>query len=300
MNNKLNDERFYYLNEDYIVKTGDYLKLSGGQLDAVLKDLRAVISDDDLIETSLKWKDDIFKPGDIFKSPDADAWQIPAAAPLMPLIVLFSGLESLKRFYYENNIPDKVLLDTLFDINRNMDEIMARNGGFEIESWIFSWLIKHFTARLFHLGRLQFEAVRFDEDNTLLKNGDYVLNVHIPAGGKLAHDEIILSYKLAAEFFAELMPDIVFKGFMCESWMLSPQLKDILPSSSNLVQFLSDYKLFGTDSGDESFYTYIFVKKPEDLRALSEKTALQRAVKAHLLSGGKIEAGRGFIPVENV
>jgi hypothetical protein len=126
-----------------------------------------------------------------------------------------------------------------------------------------------------------------------------VLNVHIPASGKLPRGEVLASYRMAAGFFGRLMPDIKFKGFTCESWMLSPQLKEMLDENSNLVMFLSDYELYGT-ADNEAFYSYVFVKKPADIRLLPEDTALRRAIKARLLAGGKILSGRGFLPLNKI
>ena len=287
----------FFLSEEYVVDANEYLGLSERQLGALLDDLRIISADSELINVALKWKTELFAPRDRFERVITDGMHIPAKAPLMPVIVLLSGLDGLKRFYREHGIADKVLKDILFDVSRTLDECYARNGRYVVEDEIFGWLARHFTARLFHLGVLQFEAVRFNEDNYMLKKGDLVLNTHIPSAAKLPHDEVVRSYSLGAELFGKLMPDIEFKGFICESWMLSPQLKDFLDDSSNIIMFLKDYELYGVHSDDNNFYSNIFVKKPDDLHSLPEKTRLQRAIKTYLLAGGKLEAGRGFMPI---
>jgi len=295
----LHDPRLYYLRESYVREANEVLKLRDDQLDAVLRDLHAITADEELLHLSLKWRGGLFASENVFGGLPISAWEIPARAPLLPLIALFSGLGSLKQTYADRGIPEQVLHDTLSDVGRNMDWCKERNDRVAMEGYIFEWLSKHFTAKLYHLGRLHFEAFRFRENNAFLKKGDWVLNVHIPSGGKLLHDEILDSYGRGAELFRKLMPDIAWNGFICESWMLSPQLEELLGSSSNIVRFAADYQLYDV-ADDEGFYTYAFVKKLDDLRALPEITTLQRAMKAYLLAGGRILSGRGFFAIENI
>jgi len=288
-----------FLTTSYIAEANQYFGLSQEHLDAVLTNLKTIIADADLVVLATKWRDDIFATRDIFDGIDVDSWEIPAQAPLMPIIVLFAGLDKMQQFYKAHNIPDKVFNDTVADINRNMGEAKLRNGKYVIESYIFNWLVRHMTNRVIHLGRLQFEAKRIDGNFGLVNTGDYVLNVHIPAGGRLPHDEILDAYKQAATLFMKLTPEITYKGFICESWMLSPQLKEILDANSNLIKFLNDYEIYHKDD-DDSFYTYVYINKPSNLQDLPEDTTLQSAIKQYLLSGGKIESGRGFIPMEKI
>jgi len=287
-----------FLAESYIVETNRYFGLRQDYLDAMLDNLKAIVADASLVVQAINWKDTIFAPRDMFDNFEVDSWQIPAQAPLMPIIVLFAGIEQMRRFYATHNIPEKVFRDTIADINRNMVEAKLRNNKYVIEPYVFNWLVKHMTNRVFHVGRLQFEAKCIDKDFDLVNAGDYVLNVHIPASGKLPYDEVLDAYRQAAALFRRLMPHIAYKGFICESWMLSPQLKEILDTESNLVKFLSDYEIYHIDGNDESFYTYVYINKPNNLHDLPEDTSLQKAIKQHLLSGGKIEFGCGFIPIE--
>lgn len=288
-----------FLTIPYITESNRYLELRQDYLDAVLSDLKIITADAHLVIQSIKWRDIIFAPRDMFDSFEVESWEIPAQAPLMPLIVLFAGIEQMRQFYEEHHIPDKVFKDTIADINRNIGESKLRNGKYLIEPFVFNWLVKHMTNRVFHLGRLQFEAKRIEEDHVPIKTGDYVLNTHIPAGGKLPYNDILDAYRQAADLFQQLTPDIKYKGFICESWMLSPQLKEILDAESNLIKFLSDYEIYRKDD-DESFYTYVYINKPNNLLDLPEDTTLQSAIKHHLLAGGKIESGCGFIPMSKI
>ena len=289
-----------FLTESYIMEANHYLGLQKDYLNAILANLATINNSADLTKQSIKWRDEIFAPRDMFSAfEEVENWQIPEQAPLMPLIVLFSGIAQMRQFYKTHQISDNIFNDTIADIARNMGESKLRSGKYIIEPFVFNWLVNHITCRVFHLGRLQFEPRRINEDYTLLKPGDYVINTHIPAGGKLPYNEIHNSYRQAIELFSRLTPSIEYKGFICESWMLSPQLKEILDESSNLVQFLSDYEIYYTED-DESFYTYVFTNKTDNPNDLPENSTLQRAIKQHLLAGGKIELGCGFIPMNKI
>jgi hypothetical protein len=151
------DGQFYYLNENYVKNVNNYLNLREDQLEAVLASLRAVLDDGELIAQSLEWKEWIFAPRDVFENINARKLAIPTRAPLMPLVVLFSGIGALRDYYNDNDIPETILRDTLFDIGRNLDIAKKRNGDYIIESSLFDWFAGHLTGRLFQLGRLQFE-----------------------------------------------------------------------------------------------------------------------------------------------
>ena len=289
----------FYLKTGYIRNACKFVGLTDDQTSAVLVSQRAALKDEKLVELSLNWVKDIFTPDDIFEEVELADWTIPKSAPLLPLIVLFSGLDDIRQFYADNDLSENELITLLYDVNRNLNECIARNGSYIIEDFVFKWLIKHFTARLFQFGRLQYEVLHFYDDCGVLNKGDPVINVHIPSGGRMPYEDVRISYKTAVDFFEKFIPDVQFKGLICESWMLSPQLNDLLDGSSNIIRFLCDYQIFRTDD-DEGFYANVFIKKPEDLQLLSEESSLQRAIKAYLLSGGKLLSGRGFIPVEYI
>jgi len=292
-------EKLYFLDKEYIRRVATFTKLRNDHIEAIEQSLNAVVADEMLIELALKWQEEIFSQTNTLEEVRLNDWSIPDYSPLLPVIVLFSGFEKLRNYYVENGIDETELQDLLFDVGRNLDECKARKGSYKSESFVFKWLTRHFTARLFQLGRLQYEVIRFDRDNELIKKGDFIINVHIPSGGRMPYDDVRESYKRAVNRFRMLHPELSLKGFVCKTWMLSPQLKDILDSSSNIVRFLNDYRIFDTND-DEGFYGYVFVKKPDDLNSLSEETSLQRAIKKHLLAGGEILSGSGFIPMEDI
>lgn len=61
-----------------------------------------------------------------------------------------------------------------------------------------------------------------------LKQGDPILDMHIPAGGKMGVEEAFRSFSLANYFFERLMPDIRHRAIVCHSWIFNPNMAEIL------------------------------------------------------------------------
>jgi hypothetical protein len=88
-------------------------------------------------------------------------------APLFPALVLLSGLPQLRRSYVRQGLPEPVLGATLGDIDiwlRHHQDTTGQPGLATLP-----WLMHHFKAKLFRLGRLQFMVKKFDGSVVLLQ-----------------------------------------------------------------------------------------------------------------------------------
>jgi hypothetical protein len=135
----------------------------------------------------------------------------------------------------------------------------------------------------------------FEEFSPCLERSDMVLDVHIPAGVPLKRELCLDSYQQGLRFFAKYYPEIKIKGFVCTSWLLDPQLKQLLPSTSNIVGFQSDYCQYPFKSDDAQMFDRVFDSKPNDLNSLPANTPLQAAIREYVLSGHQMRMGGGFI-----
>ena len=127
-----------------------------------------------------------------------------------------------------------------------------------------------------------------------LRNGDTMIDMHIPNYMPLRLDLLHASLRRALDFFPVYHPDQPFKAFVCESWIFNTQLADLLPASSNLLAFQRQGYLFPRPSdGVEGMY-FIFGQWLVDLDTAPQDTQLQRAVLADLRAGGKLRNG-GFL-----
>lgn len=131
------------------------------------------------------------------------------------------------------------------------------------------------------------------EWHVALQREDGILNVHIPSHVPLTPENADAAYARAWEVLPKCYPAFGAKAFTCFSWLLDPQLKQFLKPTSNLVAFQSKYHRFAMKSGGTDVYSFLFKKPVERNEDLCEDTSLQRAVKAHYLSGKYIYAQGG-------
>lgn len=132
-----------------------------------------------------------------------------------------------------------------------------------------------------------------NEWSLVLSVGDPVISVHIPANGRLIAGECEASYSKAREIFKRYYPEFRYKAFHCYSWLLSPQLEELLPEGSNILQFQKKYMRYPTICTGEDVLTFVFRNRFKDYSDMSENTSLERALKKYYIGGKKIHETGG-------
>lgn len=137
----------------------------------------------------------------------------------------------------------------------------------------------------------------------LLQPGDPVIDIHIPATGKMGHEECMASFQEAWAFGRQFFPDVAYRGFVCSSWLLSDEVLETLPDSSNVVWFSRLFtRCAGRRSEHELIYKWIFGmdKNRQDYKSHEAATTLQKGTH-RLLDQGRWYVGRsGFVPAARV
>ncbi|CAN5565677.1 hypothetical protein BH10CHL1_BH10CHL1_07390 [soil metagenome] len=128
----------------------------------------------------------------------------------------------------------------------------------------------------------------------MLRNGDTVLDMHIPNFMPLELDLLQASLKRALDFFPRYYPERPFKAFTCGSWLFNTQWVEMLPATSNILAFQQQGYLFPLPSNGAGGLYFIFGDRLVDLDKAQQATGLQRAAVAHLRAGGKLRNG-GFL-----
>lgn len=132
----------------------------------------------------------------------------------------------------------------------------------------------------------------------LLTEGSGLLDVHIPAGENLDYTACLDSYETAQLFFEEHLPEQVFAGFYCQSWLMDPSLQNILHADSDIIKFQKHYYLLPVKSSSSQTMQRVFRCQPENLASAPEVTSLQKGIKAHIAAGKNVHEGSGFFPAE--
>lgn len=131
----------------------------------------------------------------------------------------------------------------------------------------------------------------------LLAPGDEMLGVHIPPLGALSTEVCEASYARVREIFATCYPECAPKAFHCESWMMAPELAEILRPTSNVLGFQKPYYRYPILTEGKDVLNFVFKKREDAVLAdLPEDTSLQRALKARYLRGEYLYEYGGVIP----
>lgn len=211
---------------------------------------------------------------------------------IFPVIVLGCLADYALKKNSSRGISREVTVETLKDINiwiENYKLISGKNGLAE-----FHWLKYHYTGDLFRLGRLQF---RINRSLDGVPSGEYSIETHIPQGEPLTESAALDSFSQAKDFFKNHFPEYSPEYFMCDSWILNPNLALVLDESSNIVKFMRLWTPFpfkNDNSAQAMERVFGFGTTLDTLPSAPENTSLQRRLKAYLLSGGTLEITGGY------
>ena len=215
----------------------------------------------------------------------------------LEMLLFLSFGKSLRARYAERGIDESIYYNSLMDLRYKLEECHLVHGT--VGSFVSFWFPGFFDLTRFSLGRLQFEMTTLKKTFTVggevLPQGTKAINIHIPrTGTRLCHHEVLTSYRMAAETFADKFGDepIVFT---CHSWMLDPWHAEVLPPDSNMVQFLRDFSVVETGHYDSYSETWRFFDCAvgDNLDTLPTDTTLRRVYVEKMRRGEPTSWGRG-------
>lgn len=213
---------------------------------------------------------------------------------LTRLAVILTLAVRIKERYEKAGISDEVYYDTMSDIKIWCEH----NGNKGLKN--YRWLKNHVSFELFRIGRLQFQLYNC-KNKTLLYNklpfsfGDKLVYIHIPEGERLEKRKCLDSLERADEFFKAYFPQYCYKYYFCESWLLFEGNRDFMAKDSNIVAFMSLFRLCYSVSIDVQAIERIYGKRQIFKSRYAENTDLQKRAKQYMLKGKKLGIGIGVI-----
>jgi len=129
----------------------------------------------------------------------------------------------------------------------------------------------------------------------VLRPGDEILSFHIPAGADLSSENLDRAFQGAKQIAAERFPEKNVKGIHTATWLLCPQLEEILGDQSKIVLLMRRFAKHPIRSSGKEVFKFVFLKRTDDYTTLPEDTSLQRKLKQIYLDGGCIHGYAGVI-----
>ena len=192
------------------------------------------------------------------------------------------------------NIPEAIWTDTMRCFSRFVAEHRRFYGwdGFDR----YGWTTRQIEAKLFRIGELEYELKEAE-------SGQKEISLHIPSDVRLEPERLNASLREAKAFFLTFFPAWADAPRTCESWLLSPVLKELLPPGSRILMFQEAFDLRKTDPEDDAALEWVFYiaqgqRENLNLSDLPENTSLQRKMKAMMLKGGKPGSASGILKQE--
>ena len=216
----------------------------------------------------------------------------------LALMYLTAHLPALREKYLEKGIDEAFFLDAARDLKSKTQECLERHGVYGTANFV--WHIPFYHLLRFALGRLQYEdRIYPGPDHACagftIREGDKILGMHIPSGSPLDRARRMDSYKKAFAFYhcTPERPLIVH----CNSWLLNPDHRQMLPAGSNIVDFMDDFDPVGELERDNFPDAWrVFGKAAEQpFEAWPTDNTLRKAYHALLASGKKAKNGMGLL-----
>ncbi len=212
------------------------------------------------------------------------------------LLLYFCLTRHLKSVYVEKGLDMQIYRNTVLDLKWKLNECKEVKGirG----SFVARWFGGFFKLGRFALGRLQFVPKTIDrdyeKDGVKLTGGvSRVIDVHIPRDGTpLDKESCDKAYAMAREFYKDEVGENA--PFICHSWLLFPENKNLLSEKSNIYRFISEYDIvdFGYDEGGDLWR--LFDTNEVNPDRLPTDTSMRRAYVEHLKNGGRVGWGFGI------
>lgn len=275
-----NKEKIKEALDYYLIKDADYQEKCNICIDEIIRQKKIYIKAKEIYE--ILYTDETGKFKELWNEKDINILFGQKVNPFITNILLLLGFEyhikNIKKYDFDDEQIKKqkqrikeCLLNDI--VNKHYD-------GIRISQML--WGTYFINGRLIECGRLQFEPTSNDK-----------VKIHIPAGNKLdikdVKDSIETSRKLIKKYY-----NIENPKYICESWLLSKEISEMLDENSNIRKFQELFDIQSSENGIDDVLNFVFnLKKCDNYNELSEVTRLQKNIKEFLKSNKTIYDGYG-------
>lgn len=215
-----------------------------------------------------------------------------------------------RSLYRKEKLMEDIYKDNMRDIAIWSDKYEREHGkkGFYREQ--FEWIDSILEMKVIKLGRLQFELLDIekqeDDVKNILKNiKDFILvNVHIRENDgkeKEFNEEICdKSYNMAWQYYKDKGIKFSRIVFICDSWLINPNLTKLLSEKSNIIRFQKRYNIISVNPDEDKpqIIERVFGSYNMKSETFPENTTLQVKLKKAWEEGERFPMAKGYFILE--
>ncbi len=215
---------------------------------------------------------------------------------LIAVLIYMAAAGYTHEKYKAKGIPDEIFYNTFNCLPEKMETNMRFFGKYGYPS--HTWPLSHLGMTLFRIGRLGYAFVSdiaeplYAGDKVLVEKGDSYIYMHISDNEKLVG--CAESIREAREFFRKFYPKYGDAVYMTNTWLLDPRLSEILPETSNIMQFQKLFEIYDRYDCRSEILKRTFGEEREDLDSYTPHSSLGRAVLEYLRQGKELGRGLGY------
>lgn len=193
----------------------------------------------------------------------------------------------VREEYEKLGLSHEIYVATMSCYSRFVGEHLVSYGRYGFDRGF--WTVRQLSRKVFRIGQLEYEIRR--------DNGQNRINLHIPSNAKLERPLLRESWEQAKDLIGRTFPEYRDVPYVCSSWLLSPDLKELLPENSRILAFQGNFRVEKAFP-DEAFREWAFKRREITNDELPENTSLQRKLKAFVLAGNVFHSGEGTLMEE--
>lgn len=220
---------------------------------------------------------------------------------MIPVVALLCGYQ-----FHIQNMKQRNFDEAQIEIQKYNIKLTCTNDNikYNIDGIRFSqmiWGSFFMKGYLIQIGRLQYEVgvKNFDKLDKYFKEKHQYIYIHIPRDKKLIEKDVNDSLHLANKYIKKYYPELKNEklAFYTQTWLLSPEVKEILSEDSNIMKFQEKFNIIEFEENINDFLNFVFdeVLGEVNYNDLSDKTTLQSELKQRLLKEDKLHLGLGFL-----
>jgi len=225
-------------------------------------------------------------------SGEAPNYPILRRKPATRLAIMVNLLQKKYGEYLSLGVPPKIIEETFRDVSLRAEIYLSKTGKPGISKDDALWFRHIINLNIFKIGSMQFqpfEMIYLDEEflgepymvfsseqKQKLPAGAQVINCHIQKGTDLSTDAVNRSFSDAHALFGKLFPEADFKAFICCSWLLYPEMLDLLQENSKIKSFAENFNIIGKVQDSEQAFENIFGKAYKRPPKIKNATTIQK------------------------